>query len=552
MSFVVSSQLLKATLFVSLFFFSNNAVASRPAWFPEKSCREAWKNRDLAKFDTAKDSHFTKDGELGYDSYQKRLQSNGVDRASCYKDWTILVYMAANNDLHPYALWDLEEMEGRFVSGRYAGSTLKSDLLVQVHTNQPTATTAATGKRRLHIFQREDRAYVPATSKSAYEKVGLEVIRSPIVEFLPEALPSGADFANFLSWGMQAYPADKYMIVVWGHGQGWNSGPLEPIRSSRQNSEQVALALESLMQVPQPATSAQFGGIFNNPQSGSRVSIPELSEALRTVVDDTLEGRPVDLYASDACLMQMSEVIAEISPYTRYISGSAQVQSYLGLPYRRLLYEINSGRFLSTAKLTAKEDEALLVAKMLPILSEASLDPIRGQQGRADQKARETFTMSSVSSAAFEQRLLPALTDLAKSLTAYVEEDMVRAFQLDTLIRTAPSYMGGGKELGSFLKLLQFTRKTDAERRGTTAASEQLARDLENSERALDETVIERRLGTGYTVDGKSMHLLGFRGVGIWVPSGPKEFEHRSPDFQHSRLHQRTGWQLWLKSTFGL
>lgn len=542
-----SLRSLKATLVVSLFLFCSSALANRPSWFPDKSCREVWKNRDLAKYDTAKDSKLTREGDLGYSNYQKRLAASGINRSSCYKDWTILVYMAADNDLHPFALWDLEEMEGKFDSGRYAGSTLKSDIVVQVDTS-----SGPTSKRRLHVFQREDRSYIPATSKTQYENVGLEIIRSPIVEILPKSSPSGSDLEKFLDWGMRTYPADKYMVILWGHGQGWSSGPIEPLLTPSKNSEELDHALTTLRQIPQPLASAQFGGIFNNPKSGASVSIPDLRDALESAVESTLEGRPIDMYASDACLMQMSEVLAEITPYTRFVSGSAQVQSFLGLPYRRVLYEINTGRFASTAKLTGREDEALLIAKMLPLLSEASLDPIRGQQGRADVKARETFTMSSVSSAAFEQRMLPALKDLSKSLIAYGEEDMARIFQLDSLIRSTPSYMGGGRELGSLLKLMDLSRKGDIARAGETATSKQLGKDLRTLENALDETVIERRLGTGYTVASKSVHLLGFRGVGIWVPSGPKEFEHRSQDFQFSRLHRETGWQDWLKSTFGL
>ena len=108
--FTISMYVLKAALLVPLFFLSEHATAARPSWFPQKSCREVWKNRDLAKYDAAKDAALTKDGDLGYPAYQKRLKTSGIDRSSCYKDWTILVYMAADNDLHPYALWDLEEM----------------------------------------------------------------------------------------------------------------------------------------------------------------------------------------------------------------------------------------------------------------------------------------------------------------------------------------------------------------------------------------------------------------------------------------------------------
>lgn len=553
----------KAAILSSLFVFStlcggspNSALAqsatqNSPSWFPKVSCREAWGNRDLARYDFSKDSKTTPAGNEGYDTYKQRLRTNGVDRKSCYKDWTILVYMAANNDLHPYALWDLEEMEGKFESGQYAGSTLKSDLVVQVHSQSVTSGRADV-PRRLHIFQRDDQKYLPALSKSKFEPVGPEIVRSPIVELLPHATPSGQDLNQFLSWGMKAYPAKSYMVIVWGHGQGWSSGPDEASPTHSLNGKALKEALKTLRQFPEPPRSAQFGGIFNNPKTGSSVSIPDLRDAIGDVVDRTLEGKPIDVYASDACLMQMAEVLAEVTPYTRYVVGSAQVQTYLGLPYRRLLYEINTGRFLSTAGLTGKEDEARLVAMMLPKLAEASLDPQRGQQGRADKQARTTFTMSSIASEAFEQRLLPSMKKFTQTVVSYLSEDPIRAFQFDSLIRSTPSFMGGGRELGSFLKLIDLARIEDLKRTSRTPGSEALKREIGELERALDETVIERRLGTGYTVAGKSFHLLGFRGFGIWVPSGPIEFQHRTIDFQQSRLHQQTGWQDWLKSAFGI
>jgi hypothetical protein len=530
---------------------AKSATKISPSWFPKVSCRQAWGNRDLGRYNFSKDSKTTPAGNEGYDTYEQRLRTNGVDRKSCYKDWTILVYMAANNDLHPYALWDLDEMEGKFESGQYAGSTLKSDLVVQVHT-QSVSNGGHDGLRRLHIFQREDQTYSPALSKSKFANVGPEIVRSPIVELLPQTQPSGQDLLQFLDWGIRAYPAMSYMVVVWGHGQGWSSGPDELSPTHSLNGKTLNESLKTLQQFPEPTRSAQFGGIFNNPKTGSSVSIPDLRDAIRNVVDRTLEGRRIDVYASDACLMQMAEVLAEVTPYTRYVVGSAQVQTYLGLPYRRLLYEINSGRFLSTAALTGKEDEARLVAMMLPKLAEASLDPLRGQQGRADKQARATFTMSSIASQAFEQRLLPSMEQFTQAAVSYLSEDPVRAFQFDSLIRSTPSFMGGGRELGSFLKLIDLARIEDLQRASRTPGSELLARKTAELERALDETVIERRLGTGYTVAGKSYHLLGFRGFGIWIPSGPIEFQHRTIDFQQSRLHQQTGWQNWLKSAFGI
>ncbi|MDZ4082733.1 MAG: clostripain-related cysteine peptidase, partial [Bdellovibrionales bacterium] len=506
------------------------ATASQPKWFPAKSCRELWGNRDLAKYDPAKDANITSDGNRGYDTYLARLKKSGIDRRTCFKDWTVLVYMAGDNDLSPYAIWDLEEMEGRFESGRYAGSTLKSDLIVQADT------AGATGLRRLHMFQRDDQPYSAATSIADFKARGPETVRSPIVDLLPDQPPSKQGLQDFLQWGVRQYPAQRYMVVVWGHGQGWLGAPTEitPIDVENLNKAapagQLAAALGQVALLPQPPTAtASFGGIAIDPATGNGLSIDDLNQALTATVNVTLEGRPIDVYASDACLMQMAEVAREISDTSRYIVGSAQVQSYLGLPYRRLMYELNTGRFLSGGALVGKTDEALLVAKMLPLLTEQSLDPVRGQQGRAEPKAVETFTMSALSTAALKQRLIPSLTDFSKALLAYLEEDPIRGFSIGAVIKAAPSFMGGGKELGSFLSLIEIGRLEDQARRGDLSpGSKKLANSISELKLALDETVIERRLGTRYQTVEKSFHLLGYRGVGIWIPNGDREFKKRS------------------------
>ncbi|MES2963013.1 MAG: hypothetical protein V4760_03920, partial [Bdellovibrionota bacterium] len=139
-------------------------AASGPSWFPKISCKQAWKNKDLGAYDASTDSKIEMaKGNVGYSAYLDRVRKLGVTRQSCYKDWTVLVYMAADNDLSPYAMWDLYEMEGAFASGRYAGSTMKSDLLVQADTKGPT------GIRRFHMFQAPGTKYVVPKGKQDFE-----------------------------------------------------------------------------------------------------------------------------------------------------------------------------------------------------------------------------------------------------------------------------------------------------------------------------------------------------------------------------------------------
>lgn len=538
---------------ISAFTDAPLANATTPSWLPAKSCRDSWGGRDLGRFDPSLDTRPTKRGNEGYGDYRTRLAQKNVVRSECRKDWTVLVYMAGDNDLSPYALWDIDEMEGRFESGRLAGSTLKSDLVVQLDTADTS------GLRRLHIFQREDQSYTPAKSKSEFVDRSPSDIQSPIVEWIDElAAPTRTAspkqrLQEFLEWGVKNYPADNYMVIVWGHGQGWSAGPLEPpAPTDGSPAQKLKDIVDELSALPAPPPS-RFGGIMINSATGKSLSVLDLKDVLESVVTETLEGRPIDVYASDACLMQMAEVAFEVAPFTRFISGSAQVQTFLGLPYRRLMYEINSGRFLSVGSSVGKSDEALLIAKMLPLLTEASLDPVHGHHGRAEPAARKTFTMSSLSSLALQHSLIPALSKFSEAMQNYLREDVFRRTDISFAMKYAPSFMGGGKELGSFLSLIEIARNENSKKSGRdTAASAQLRLAIETSQNALDQTVIERRMGTDYQSSGQPFYLLGHRGVGVWIPNGPIEFKERAQDFAASAFSRETDWPSWLRPAMGL
>ncbi len=99
-------------------------------------------------------------------------------------DWTVLVYMAADNSLAPQALRDLAEMEA-------AGSSTAVNVIVQL--DQPKVGAA--------------RYRLPDSA--------------PQVELGPTNMGDGQTLADFLIWGAQTYPANRIALILWDHGAGW-------------------------------------------------------------------------------------------------------------------------------------------------------------------------------------------------------------------------------------------------------------------------------------------------------------------------------------------
>lgn len=106
------------------------------------------------------------------------------------QDWTMLVYVAADNDLAQWADSDLVEME-------VVGSN--QDISVVVQIDKPYA-----GARRLFVDK-----------GSSYVIQELGIIDMCAWETL----------YDFLAWGISNYPAGKYLVVLWDHGSGWSAMP---------------------------------------------------------------------------------------------------------------------------------------------------------------------------------------------------------------------------------------------------------------------------------------------------------------------------------------
>ncbi|MGB3341204.1 MAG: clostripain-related cysteine peptidase [bacterium] len=106
------------------------------------------------------------------------------------REWTTLVYMAADNDLAQWADSDLVEMET-------VGSDDEFSIIVQV--DKPYV-----GAKRLLVG-----------NGTSYELQNLGIIDMCDWETL----------LDFLEWGMRNYPAEKYFVVLWDHGSGWTLMP---------------------------------------------------------------------------------------------------------------------------------------------------------------------------------------------------------------------------------------------------------------------------------------------------------------------------------------
>ncbi len=210
-------------------------------------------------------------------------------------EWTVLIYVSARNNLGLEAIKDVNEMEA-------AGSTAKVNVVAELgrikcdppfnpfsSTQEPVPPQADwTGSRRFLLVKDTD----PLK------------INSPVLAQYPDAdMGDWRHLAEFIAWGKAAYPAKKYMLIVGGHGSGWRG-------------------------VKPPPGAPK--GIAYDDVSGSHISPAELAEAIKA-------GGGVNVYASDACLMQTIEVIYDLKDSAEYIVGSQEATPGSGYNYEVFL-----------------------------------------------------------------------------------------------------------------------------------------------------------------------------------------------------------------------
>ncbi len=118
---------------------------------------------------------------------------------SCYAlpsmaaHWTVMVYMAGDNNLAEAAIEDIEEM-------MKVGSSAEVNIVVQVDLSP------------IYVPQVEGRVHRLFIKKDNFEDFPLE---TNLDSADPQVL------RDFIEWAVANYPAEHYALVLWDHGAGW-------------------------------------------------------------------------------------------------------------------------------------------------------------------------------------------------------------------------------------------------------------------------------------------------------------------------------------------
>lgn len=230
------------------------------------------------------------------------LFTTAIFAAPVEKEWTFLVFINGHNNLSSFADMNIIDMEK-------VGSTKDLNVVVEWGSESTTKT------KRLYIKKSSDSSKVTSPSVMEMEKHDMGDYKNLI---------------SFVNWGIKNYPAKHYFVAVWNHGSGWHRD----------------------MNLLKP-----FDISFDD-TSGNKIT----SEQLGTVMSEIKKtlGRNLDIYGSDACLMQMVEVAGEMKGDVNYFVGSQETEPGEGWPYLPFLK-----KWSEAPKMTPAEVSVLLSKEYL-------------------------------------------------------------------------------------------------------------------------------------------------------------------------------------------
>ena len=230
------------------------------------------------------------------------------------KSWTFMVYMGGDNNLEPDGVKDLKEM-------KKVGSTDDVNVIAQFDR--------ATGH----------------TSKRYYLRKGGQASADAVATVGKVNTGDPKNLMDFIKWGVKAYPAKRYILVLWNHGQGWDDTDIYADERHRRLRRLASGRIRhALFHTPVRRTlkmaigDSEARAILLDDDAKDFLDNLEMKKVLADT--KKLLKRKLDILGMDACLMSMAEVGYQISDSAAFTVGSEETEPLEGWPYDTILAEL--------------------------------------------------------------------------------------------------------------------------------------------------------------------------------------------------------------------
>jgi Clostripain family len=263
------------------------------------------------------------------------------------KSWTVMTYLAGDNNLDSAGVTDLGEM-------KKVGSTNNLNLVAQFDRR------AASRQTRRYFLKKGT-----SLEEDAVQNLGETNTGDPKV------------LSDFVQWSAKNYPADRYMLVVWNHGNGWDDEDVYRLarRNVGANITRRGSVVDRAPKDKNIDVSMRRLRVIAGDKFRRSLFSSSINAALRTrgiAYDDNAKdfldnlelkgvlltakkaiGRNLDVLGLDACLMSMAEVGFENRVAVDFTAGSEQTEPGDGWPYNTILNDLAKNPKMSARELAS-------------------------------------------------------------------------------------------------------------------------------------------------------------------------------------------------------
>lgn len=367
------------------------------------------------------------------------------------KEWTFLLFLNGHNNLSSYGDMNLKDMEK-------SGSTDKVNMVVEWGKSNDRKT------HRLYVEKSTNPNSVTSPMLMSRDNVDM------------------GDYHNlvdFVKWGIQNFPAKHYFVAVWNHGSGWHFQDMMKMNSD-----------------------VHVNDISFDDDSGHHITTEQLGVALSEIKGYL--GRNIDIYGSDACLMQMIEVVGEMKDSVDYVVGSQETEPGAGWPYAPFMQ-----KWTTSPNVSPKDLSILLSKEYLKAYSKG------GVYGQND----VTFSALDVSK-------IDALNHSTAALVAHLKSmDAASLKKIKTAANASLDfYYSDYKDMGDLLKRVE-------------------ALQISSDKQVLSQ--VKSDLAQAILTTDNSNAFSAATGLSVWMPSYSSSYMDRYKGLQFDKV---TNWSSLITS----
>ncbi len=400
----------------------------------------------------------------------KKKSNKKKHKARILNKRTIMIYMAADNDLRPFAARNIQQMAN---IGSNQNITIVVHLDIRISGNKKIT--------RRYLIEKDQVLHIDPYN--------------PLTQQMDSGNPS--TLISFCEWAIKNYDASEYDLILWNHGTGILEPPhgkiINPMDLFVFNPSTHRLELDrsvGFMEILDSLEPKQRGVCWDD-TTGNYLSNRKLETALDTICQKCLGGKKFGIIGFDACLMSMLEVSSFIKRYAHVMVGSEEVELGMGWKYDEVLLPFIKEALSTTAfacQIVNAYDRTYQSITNDYTLSAINLDSIEALERNVDIVAKLLIEMLDTQ----RVTMYPIIKESKnKMLCTHFDE---------------PTYI----DLHHFYKnLLINIKKLNTDNKKTIAAKNTLTARIEEGARLIEQLVLANTVGK---------NLKNARGIAIYFP----------------------------------